>query len=250
MILKLTRSLVTLAVVLSFATQSCLAESGPTFDDLGLGADSTWNGSDESGGFSSEGFSFNNTYDTTWGSWAGWAGSTMTDSTTAGWGNQFSAITGAGADGSSAYGVAYYDAWGPTVPTLSIADGRDVPDGLFVTNTTYAYFSMKDGDGFVDPFGPNDWQTLTIVGKSGAAVVGSVDVALADGTTILDQWSWVDLRGLQGQSVDTLDFTFAGSQIDMTPTYVAVDGLAPIPEPSTLVMILTAAMALLLWRRQ
>ncbi|MDY6839745.1 MAG: DUF4465 domain-containing protein [Thermodesulfobacteriota bacterium] len=78
-----------------------------------MASDSYWNGSDSSGGFISGDAHFSNCYDTSRGSWDGWAYSNMTDTTTAGWTNQYSAITGGGAGGSANYGVAYdAEAWG------------------------------------------------------------------------------------------------------------------------------------------
>ena len=148
------------------------AEPMAHFEDLGLGPDSYWNGSDGSGGFSSCGFSFNNVYDFQWESWGGWAYSSMTEGNTPGWENQYSAKPGSGAVGSNTYGVAYYSGWpAETIPTIAIPDGHDVPDGVYVTNTAYAYFAMSEGDDFVNQFDPNDWQKLTITGKSGPAVV-------------------------------------------------------------------------------
>ncbi len=224
------------------------AESMTGFEDLPLGPNTHWDGSDGSGGFTSGGYSFNNTYDSQWATWSGWAYSSKTEGNTPGWENQFSAKPGSGVDGSNNYGVAYYSAWPEeTIPTIAIPDGRDVPDGTYVTNTAYAYFSMRDGDGFVTPFGPGDWQKLTITGKSGATAVDSVEFDLAVGADIVDDWTWVDLSSLQGRSVDSLEFTFDGSQIDMVPSYAAIDA---IPEPSTLALFGSAAICALLWRRR
>ena len=80
-----------------------------TFEDLGLPANSYWNGSNNAGGFTSGGVAFGNSYNATYQSWDGWAYSSKTDTTTAGYANQYSAITGKGANGSSTYGVAYPD---------------------------------------------------------------------------------------------------------------------------------------------
>ncbi len=223
------------------------AETAAHFEDLGLGPNSYWNGSDGSGEFTSTGSSFNNVFNPAWGSWAGWAYSSITDNTTPGWGNQYSAITGSGAGGSATYGIAYYDMWTPTIPAITLADGRDVPDGIYVTNSTYAYFAMRDGDDFVTAFGPNDWQKLTLTGKDGETVVDAVDFDLAVGTDIVNEWTWVDLSGLQNRSIDSLQFGFSGSQADMVPSYAAVDA---VPEPSTVVMIVSAALCLGFWWRR
>jgi len=216
--------MVALAAAVCVSPGRCRGATGPDFEDLGLAAESFWNGSDSSGGFTSGGLSFNNSYDTQWGSWGGWAYSSITDNVTAGWENQYSAITGSGYGGSDTYGVAYYSGWpAVTVPTITIPDGSDVPDALFVTNTTFAYFSMREGDDFVFAFEDGDWQELIITGKAGDTEVSSVAVDLAIGTDILDDWAELDLSGLQGCGIDSLEFSFAGSQADMVPSYVAVD---------------------------
>ena len=63
------------------------------FEDVGLllGDESSWIGADGSGEFVTGGVAFHNEYDSTWGSWAGWAYANRTDTTTPGWGNQYSA---------------------------------------------------------------------------------------------------------------------------------------------------------------
>ena len=224
------------------------AESMTDFEDLGLGPDAYFNGSDESGGFTSGGYAFSNAYDPAWGSWAGWAYSSKTAGDVPGWGNQYSAKPGSGVGGSNTYGIAYYSAWpAETIPTVTIPDGRDVPDGTYVTNTAYAYFSMRDGDGFVSAFGPNDWQKLTITGTSGGTAVDAVEFDLAVGTDIVDDWTWLDLSSLQGRSVDALELTFSGSQADMVPSYAAIDAIA---EPSTFALLASAVLGATLWRRR
>ena len=77
-----------------------------TFDNLPLSKSDTFNnGADESGGFTHYGRFLNNSYNSTWGSWSGWALSNMTDTITAGFGNQYSAITGQGVSGTRNYMV-------------------------------------------------------------------------------------------------------------------------------------------------
>ncbi|MDP2337269.1 MAG: DUF4465 domain-containing protein, partial [Bacteroidota bacterium] len=58
--------------------------------------------------------------------------------------------------------------------------------GFYVTNSTYAYLSMKNGDPFAKKFGgpsgnDNDWLILTIEGfDSGNKLTGKVETFLAD----------------------------------------------------------------------
>ncbi|MFH1718899.1 MAG: DUF4465 domain-containing protein, partial [Planctomycetota bacterium] len=112
------------------------------FEDLSLPGESYWNGSDGSGGFVSGGAQFNNNYDSTWGSWDGFAYSNITDTATQGWEAQYNAITGAGQGGSANYAVCYVG-WG-LPPTITL-DTPQVVGGLYVTNGNYAYYSMLNG---------------------------------------------------------------------------------------------------------
>ena len=85
------------------------------FEELSLPAESFYNGSDGAGVFTSGGAFFNNTYTDFGGgfyAWTGWSYSNMTDVTTPGFDNQYSAITGGGAEGSSNYAVAFVSAPG------------------------------------------------------------------------------------------------------------------------------------------
>ena len=90
------------------------------------------------------------------GFWAsGWAISTMRDDTTSGFGNLYSAITGSGAGvggSSNAYAVGQQNA----IIRLEGNSIGKVMDGLYLTNTTYAHNSMRDGDDFAKKFGGVD----------------------------------------------------------------------------------------------
>ena len=243
-----------------------------TFDDLPLPADNYWNGSDQSGGFLSSGVQFANTF-TDWGggstSWEGWAYSNKTDNTTSGYGNQYSAIAGKGANGSPNYGVAYPTISNPAIVTLSTPTTVSY---AYFTNTTYAYLSMHNGDTFAKKFGGDsgndkDWYLLTITGKdAGGVTTGTVDFYLAEFRSddnsqdyIADSWTRVDLTGL-GSNVSTIEFQLDSSDhyIDNdgfdwgmnTPGYFAMDDLTVAPEPSTLALLVIGGLAALAWRRQ
>lgn len=237
-----------------------------TFEDLNLAAGSYWNGSGGSGGFTSADAYFLNGYDSTWGSWDGWAYSNMTDTTTAGYSNQFSAITGSGVNGSATYGVAYDGgAWGMASPpglsfgAVSGTDYNTVISGAYFTNTTYAYLSMRDGDAFAKKFGgltgdDPDYFKLTIKGITEEAEYTSpVEFFLADfrfednrRDYIVDQWTWVDLSGLG--PVVGLEFSMESSDVGdwgiNTPTYFAMDNLNAVPVPGTLSLLLCGLLAL------
>ncbi len=229
------------------------------FEDLPLEPESYYNGSDSAGGFLSEGAFFNNTYTDYGGgyyAWFGWSYSNMTDTATPGWENQYSAITGEGAEGSSNYGVAYTFSPGEAyieLPPLT------APQSVRITNTTYAYYTIRDGDAFADPFGgptgdEPDYFLLTITGlDQQGAPLGSVDFYLADYRFedslldyIVDTWTEVDLSSLAG--AHTLSLGLESSDVGPygmnTPAYFALDNLALVPEPTALTLFAVGALAL------
>jgi hypothetical protein len=206
-----------------------------TFEDLILPPESYWNGSDGSGGFTSGSAHFGNNYNAAWGSWDGFSYSNITDTTTQGVAAQYNAIAGAGQGGSANYAVAYVGWAAPPIVTL---DASGVVGGLYVTNSSYAYYSMLNGDAFAKKFGgaggnDPDWFVLTITGKNTDGVVtGAVDFYLADyrpaggsNDYIVDTWQYVDLTSLG--EVKSLEFTLSSSEIGVwgmnTPASFALD---------------------------
>ena len=221
------------------------------FEEFTLDGESFYNGSDGAGGFQSGDAFFNNYYNSDYGSWDGFAYSNITDTETRGFLNQYSAITGSGVDGSQNYAVSYEGFMEP--PTITFTDPTSVT-GAYFTNTTYAYWSMKEGDAFskkfgtpvdangeIDGTGGKDWYLLTITGKDSAgATTGTVDFYLADFRSdddtkhyIINQWTRVDLSGLG--EVQTLEFSLSSSDMGdwgiNTPAYFAMDDLNGFPFP-------------------
>lgn len=219
-------------------------------EDIGrrLGDESFYHGSDGAGGFASGPLQFNNDYNPEFGVWSGWSVSNTTDTTTAGFGNQYSAYTGGGARGSSTYAVA--NAFpGGTVPSVEIADGAAATGfaSMRVTNTTYTALSMLHGDQFGKKFGGEtgddpDWLLLTVEGFDGDdQPVGSVEFYLADYRFennsldyIVDRWAEIDLSGLNGAV--RLDFQLSSSDVGdfgmNTPAYFAADQIRLIGDNS------------------
>lgn len=227
--------------------------TGASFDDLSL-APSSFFFPQTTTTFVSGGATFNHSYTEFFPGCchADWVYSNMTDTTTAGYTNQHSAITGGGALGSANYGIAFVDFIG--TPTTTFA-GPTTVSGAYFTNTTYAALSMRDGDGFAKKFGgasgnDADWFKLTINGWNDASQTGSVDFYLADfrfadnsQDYILDTWASVDLSSLG--TVNRLSFTLASSDTGdfgiNTPAYFAMDNLAfaaAVPEPETWALFL------------
>ncbi len=209
-----------------FVAASAVSAQTADFEDLSLNAESYWNGSDGNGGFFSGRFSFSNNYNMLYSSWDGFAYSNITDTTAEGFTAQYNAITGSGAEGSEIYAVAYDGSGFALNPPTITLDAEQVISGAYFTNNNFAYYSMSNGDGFAKKFTDDDWFKLTITGIDAAgAETGTVEFKLADGTNIVNIWTWVDLKGLG--AVKQLTFTFTSSDTGdfgiNTPTYVCMD---------------------------
>jgi len=262
-------------------------------DDLTLAPGTYWNGASDwaAGGYQPNDPPINNTFTsgpatfsnihqvTDYGYGAtpyfeGWSYSNVNDTTTAGFSNQYAAITGTGEGGSGNYGVFYSGFLSdPSAATVTFGQST-VLDGMHVTNVTYPYLSMRDGDGFAKQFGgatgdDPDYLLLTIEGLDESNnSVGTVDFYMADfrdsdnaNDYIVDTWEWVDLDSLG--EVDGLRFSFVTTDVGdfgaNTPLYFAMDNLTTIggsgsvgvPEPSS-ILIGLAGFALLVfqWRRR
>ncbi len=194
------------------------------------------------------------------GAWDGMTYSSVNDTTTSGWGNQY-AVYGDGMDRSNAGSYAIYA--NPFVPrsviTLPVAT---TVQGFYANNTTYAALSMFNGDAFARQFttASNDVFTLTIEGfDGGGAGLGTVDFLLADYTgatgSIIDDWTFVDLSSL-GANVKSLGFSLSSTDNGAfgmnTPAYFAMDDLtvAAIPEPGTILLMLAGFGGMVLFRRR
>jgi hypothetical protein len=227
------------------------------FEDVGanlpIDGNFYYEGADGAGGFVSRGAHFSNTFTDFGGGccWEGWAYSQMTDTTEAGFDNQYSAYPGEGAGGSATYGVGFPGGSGGGSAATITFGSEGMLDGGYFANTTYAALSMLNGDAFAKQFGgasgdDPDWLLLTITGYNGQTPGGSVEVYLADYRFadnaldyVLADWLWVDLSGLG--SVTSLDFALTGSDTGAfglnTPGYFALDGLRVVPEPGSAALL-------------
>jgi hypothetical protein len=255
-----------LALALFASTSADAGFSTSTFEDLGLPANSDNNNAGPSGFFTSVGNSFNNNFDPTFGAWYGWSISSQTaiippTPTDPDNDHLYTAITGIGANGSQTYAVAntfgnQTDPLHPSSSIVNLAAGTS-PVSIQITNTTYDYFSMTEGDSFAKQFGVGDFLLLTIQGYSGTnglgTRVGEVDFYLANvtGTNalasyIVTTWQTVDLSSLQGAQslVFGLESSDNGPFGMNTPSEFAADNLivgtaATVPEPSSLLLCLS-----------
>ncbi len=234
------------------------------FELLPLAPNSAYFGADNAGGFSSGGLFFPNSYGEFPGGffWGGFGYSNKTDTATPGLPNQFSAIPGAGAGGSSNYGIAFPGNFPPAVVEIPV--GATV-QSIAITNTTYAYLSMRDGDAFARKFGgisgnDDDFFLLTITGKdAGNATIGSVNFYLADyrfannaNDYLVNSWQTIDLSSIA--SARSLSFSLSSSDNGAfgmnTPSYFAFDNLMVLPEPGGALAAFVCGVAILRRRRK
>jgi hypothetical protein len=264
-----------LILALGLATPAARGDVVVNFNDLGYpngsfdpgsnfpagpapGSGSYDNGWDLKGGFTSNGVFFSNAYDNTFHAWSGWAYSNVNDPTKTGpvpntndFTHQFAAVTGTAPGGSGNYGISSdINSSGAPSSFINLPSGSS-PISFQVTNTTYTYLSMVDGDGFAKQFTTGDFLKLEIFGYSQpngmGSVVGEVDFFLANYTSAsslpVDVWTLVDLSSLVGSQ--SLGFGFASSDVGQfginTPEYFAMDNLTltnPVPEPSSVMLCL------------
>ena len=236
------------------------AQTVATFDTLTLpGSDTFYLNYSASGtdvGFNDGLAHFPCVYDTSFGGiWStGFAYSNKNDTVTSGYMNDHAAKTGTGYGGAGKYVVAWCSdpvTYQPKVnlPLRGIAIGQPVKV-FYITNSTYAYNLMRDGDGGTGAYGRKfgdttgtgvttgqgtapDWFKLTVKGYLGGTLkTDTVEFYLADfrpaGTTndsIIKGWHWVNLLPLG--KVDSLNFKMSSSDNNAvgmkTPSYFCMD---------------------------
>ncbi|GEM_PF-367676 len=229
------------------------------FENLTLGKDSYWNGSDGTGGFDSHLAHFPNDYNDASESWSGWAYSNMANDSTPGYTNQYSAITAAGVDtlqsGGKNYGVSFVPTNWMTYETLPVSlnfieNSKHEVKGFYVTNSTYASLSMEQGDAFAKKFGgidgnDPDWFKLSVWGLKNGIETDTVEFFLADyrfddntKDYIIKSWQWVELSTLG--KIDSLMFTLSSSDVGMwgmnTPAYFCVDNINILQDDAPVVI--------------
>ncbi len=234
------------------------------FDELTLDPNSYFDGYGSgavSGSWSSGGAAFNtNQFG------PGWSYSNVNDTTTAGFNNQWAAYTGTGVGGSGNY--ALVNSFSPNGATIELPDQQRAKS-VWITNTTYAALSMRDGDSFAKKFGGSsgddpDFFKLIVTGFSEAAAAGSetgsVEFYLADYRFndnaldyILDEWVELNLTAVG--NARSLAIAFESSDVGQfginTPTYAAFDSLSvtSVPEPNSCLMLAWIP-GILLFRRR
>jgi len=166
-------------------------------------------------------------------SWSGFAYSKDQNDSVGGLNNQFSAIPASGANGSQNYAVI-----SGSLDTVWLTE-QAIIDSVRITNSTYTYFSMKEGDTLTKKFGGEsgddpDWFKLKISGFKDGTFTDSTVFYLADfrdanngNDYIIDTWEKVDLTGLG--TVDMLTFELSSSDTGQlgknTTAYFCMDNL-------------------------
>ncbi len=233
-------ALLTLATTLRIAAQTTA-----NFENISVPLAGFLNNAAPSNAFESGNVSLFNLYNAGFDFWDGWAISQITNNTTPGYGNQYSAIPGKGYNNSATYAVGY--SFVGNYIQLDGAAMGGVVNGLYVTNSTYAYYSILEGDAFAKKFGgvtgnDPDFFKLTIKKhKNGQLAADSVDFYLADyrfannaSDYVVKTWTYVDLRSLG--NVDSLAFFLSSSDNGTfgmnTPAYFCVDHITTADEVS------------------
>ena len=179
------------------------------------------------------------------GYWSGFGASNSANDSTIGFSNDKAAITASGIDSiGDTYGIV--NAFGGSKKAYFTNGNAHQVNGMYVTNSTYAYFSMLYGDAFGKKFGGNsgddeDYFLLKIWGTDvdGNATADTVDFYLADfrfsdntQDYIVNNWRWVDLQTLG--TVTELHFELSSSDVGdygmNTPAYFAFDQINVGPE--------------------
>lgn len=228
----------TITLLASIMFLSKLAFSQTTavsdFERFVLPADSFYfnqNGDD----FTDTNATFQYDYDMIFMYWSGgFSYSNINDSTTSGYTNQYASKAFTGYNNSTNYAVSQNNS---LIKLSGASLGRPV-SGFYITNSTYAHNSMRDGDMFAKKFGgvtgnDPDWFKLTVRKYYGGVMTNdSVTFYLADfrfsnnnNDYILKNWQWLSLTSLG--NVDSLVFKLSSSDVGAfgmnTPAYFCMD---------------------------
>lgn len=200
------------------------------FEDVTLNPDSIL----KTSSFNSNKLGFQNNY-ADYGfytSWSGFACSAKKDMQTAGYLNDLSVYATIAASGNK-FGVFYFSSWDPTAYCSFSNNEEYLIKDLKLTNSTFAYLSMKNGQGPAKKFTSGDWFKVTIHGYNKWGIQkDSVEFYLADfrngKSYICDSWTTVHVAKLG--RVNKLTFTFSSSDNDPTygmntPAYVCIDDI-------------------------
>ena len=216
-----------------------------TFENLYLDNESFWAGPDTKGtvmegaygdemvgSFVSGSYQFSNSYNTSYGSWSGFAYSnrTATDFNTI-TPDQYNSVVGHGYDNSENFAVAFN---GGEIKVFNAPLTGDSIRGCYITNSAWTantILNAKESD-YAHKFAKGDWMKITFTGHRADGTEATVDYYLADYRAAkeadyycLDTWQWVDLRSLG--KVTSITYSLSGSDSGQyglnTPAYFCLD---------------------------
>ncbi len=209
------------------------------FENLNLDSNAYWNGSDGTGKFNSNGVTFTNNFNTSYGSWDGFVYSQQNDVVTADYTNQFSVFDAS--NGINKFAL-YYPPFGGDAFAFFVKDSTYLVNSISVCNSSYTALTMKNGDpyGFSKKFGGTtgndpDWYKMTVIGYNATGdSVKSVNFYLADyrfadnsKDYIINKWTTIDLTSLG--KINKMTFRLSSSDNGAygmnTPAYVCLDNL-------------------------
>jgi hypothetical protein len=207
-----------------------------SFEEIKLDEKGYFNGSDGSGGFYSGNAFFKTNYNAEYQSWSGFAVSSLTDTLDPGYTNQYSTIAGPSNSASKQFAILY----SYSSDTIEFEIPAKITN-IALSNSTYAYYSMKNGNDFCKKFGGasgNDpdffYLNLSAIDSKGNKINFNPPIPLADFTFddnskdyILKNWEYINLSS--AGYIKYLIFNFSSSDTSIyginTPTYVCIDNI-------------------------
>jgi hypothetical protein len=238
------------AFIIVAGVSTVISQNVVDFEELQLEEpESYWNGSDQSGSFTSKYLKFYNNYQTSsYGdSWMGFAYSNTTDTTTPGYLNQYSSANGSGVDNSSNYAVCYvgidWSNGNAPIPSIIKIDNENAPEsynGMYISLNTYTSLymnQMTEGSYETEKY----WLTLQVKAINTSSLEETTrNFVIADyrfenesGFKLAD-WTYIDMSWADGK--DSLCFTMdsndtIGEYGINTPLYFCMDNFgADAPE--------------------
>ncbi|MDD2961057.1 MAG: DUF4465 domain-containing protein [Muribaculaceae bacterium] len=196
------------------------------------------------------GISFSHTANPAWNVWNGFVATRNSDNTDYSTGNwlehQWTSMSKGGMSGAGTPHLVAY--WNNTETadveaakaSCRIYIGNELqlsvyPQYVYLNNTSYTYYTMKNGSAYSKKFAKGDYLKLNIYGySSDKGVVGPVEFYLADYRSdntaewkLISEWTYVNLEQLG--SVEYIYFQMESSDVGQwginTPTYFALDRL-------------------------
>lgn len=169
-------------------------------------------------------------YYANWGTGYSFAGFTYMNKTDNKTSNSPAPISGKGKTGKVYIAVDSND-YNPAIFTINNPEQYSIK-GTWITNSTYAYVGMTQGDGYATAFKKGSWYKVTATGyDSQEKEIGKVEISLANYTSDNDKpvndWIWFDLSALH----NAVKIKFIPSSSDInengmkTAAYFCLDGI-------------------------